>query len=206
MTAVEDRGPPAGLLEPDRGPGEQLRVAQHPRQVGRLGERVERTVGVARAMPCVTELQHHRAALARIADAELERCPKPIRRLLERERTGVRLCGEQVVCDRLLGAADGGSGRVVMGERREHGGGCRPPTTLLQRLGDAQVRLGLARGREPILDRPPDELVLEAVGQTAARLLDEQAASDAFVDRVEEHALAMPPKPVEPWRARTRSR
>ena len=99
---VVDRGPPAGLFVLDRRPGEELRVAQPPGELGDVAERPDRDLDVAGAPGGVTELEERLGALARLREPELERGAEPSGCLLEREGGDRGLGGEQVVRDGAL--------------------------------------------------------------------------------------------------------
>ena len=71
---------------------------------------------------------------------------------------------------------------------------------MLEGSRDPEVELRLAGGRETVGDRAADELVREAEGEPAPRLLHQQAAADRLVDRVEQRRLGdvgRPPHGVE---------
>ena len=140
-------------------------------------------------MAGVAELEHHPRALVRVTDAELERGAEPLLRLAERERGDGRLGREQVVRDGPLGSADRRAGRVVVREVGEDGPAVAAGPSVLERLGDPEVELRPARGREPVVDRPANELVREPVGEAAAGLLDQQAAAHGLLDRAEQRGL-----------------
>ena len=120
------------------------------------------------------------AALRRGVDSELERGAQPRRRLVEGERGGGRPRGADVVSTPRCGAAERrGGGEVVreVGERA-----ARAVLGALERLADAQVKLRAPHRREPVVERPPHELVREAVGEPARRELLDHPAADRLVE------------------------
>ena len=175
--------------KPIGGAREELAVPQRACQLGGARERVERGVGTAGAMAGVAELEHHPRALVRIADAELERGAKPILGLAERERGDGRLGREQVVRDGPLCSADRRPCRVVVREGGEDCPAVAAGPSVLERLGDPEVDLRPARGREPVVDGSADELVREPVCEAATRLLDQQAAPHGLLDRADQRRL-----------------
>ena len=74
-------------------------------------------------------------------------------------------------------------------ERGQPGAAVAVGRRLLEGLRDPQVRLGAARGREPVGDRAPHELVLEPVREHRAALLDDEPALHRPVDGGEERLV-----------------
>src|SRR5262249_41732740 len=114
-------------------------------------------------------------------DAELERRAQEICSLVESERGARRLRRAEVVIDRQLAVAERGGGGEVVGEVGEH------PSRLLVRYGDRvaheQMQLRATVCGEPVIDRAPDELVCEAVGERRPRNFLEHAAANRIVER-----------------------
>ena len=181
-----DRRSPARVLVVNRRLGEQLGVTQLARELGDAPEGVDGLLGVSASLRGVAQSEERLRPLARAGDPELERRPVPGGRVLECEGGGGGLGGEQVVLDRALQAADGSARRIVVRQRRESRATVAARAPARQRLGDEQVGLRLPGRRQPVGDRPADELVDEAVRERRPRLLDEETAERRLVQRAEE--------------------
>ena len=142
---VGDARAPARLLVADRGAREQLGVARSRAISAASRERGERVERLAGAVARRAELEDASRALRGLVDAELERGPQPLGRLVERERRGRRARSEQVVVDGAPRRAERRGGGEVVGEVGERAAGAAP--RRLERLADAQVQLGPPRAR-----------------------------------------------------------
>ena len=96
--------------------------------------------------------------------------------------------GEHVVLDAARGAAERrGRGEVVreVGQRR----GPSAAGRALERLADPQVELGAPHPGQPVVQRPPHELVGEPVGEPGRGELLDHPAADGLVERREQLGL-----------------
>ncbi len=179
---------PARVLESDRRPGEQLAVADVTGDVGRGAIRDERIRAVPAAIAGHAEGELDLGSLVRVGDAQPERRSQGRHRLVERERCRRGGGRADVVVHRALGPAQRRRGSEVAGEvgqrarRGPRGGG-------LDRLARAQVQLGPARRRQPVVERTSHELVREAVDHRALGHGGHHAASQREVDRPEQGRL-----------------
>ncbi len=162
-------GPPAGVLVADRRPREQLRVAQLAGDVRRRRNASSASGALPPRWLAVPELEADaRAPLGRDrrsrARARCAAAPPPRRRRAPRSAAPR---GAQVVLDAALGAAERRRRGEVVGEVGERAAGAS--AGALERLADAQVQLRPPQPRQPVVERPPHELVGEAAGQPRRR-------------------------------------
>ena len=169
-------------------------------------ERGDRLVGIAAAAGCVAEAGEGVRTLAVVVDPELERRPVASGGVFERERRRRRLGREQVVLHGPLQPADRRAGGVVVCERREPRTAVAARGPAGERLGDAQVELGLPHGRQPVCDRATNELVGEPVRDGGAELLDEKAAADTLVECLDQSVAGDDLRPAQRLEVELRAR
>ena len=175
-TLVEHAGAPTRLLKPNRGPRKELAVPNRARGLACLSVRVDRFERLAGSNAGGAELKLYLCVPTLAVDAEVESRPQSggCFVVVERGRRGLR--GEQVVRDCPLASAQGRGDGEVMREVGQHRS-CRRAVGSFERLRDAEVQLGPTGPAEPVVERPADELVREAVRNAARRdLLDQPAA------------------------------
>ncbi len=186
---VVDRRSPARFLEPDRGPRQQVAVAEGASGRSRVAkgcECIERPPG---AVARVAEIEADEAAFVPIVDTERECGAQSLDRLVERECGRGRVRSEEVVGDSLLVTADPRSLRVVVGQRSKPAASARRSRRLLEGAGDPQVQIRASRDRHPVRDRPADELVREAEDETGPCLLLHETAPHRLLHRGEDNLL-----------------
>src|SRR5439155_3078638 len=133
--------------------------------VGRRPERRQRVGGLPTPVTRIAKLEEDLGAFLWAVDSELQRGAQPRRRLVEGQRGDGRPSREHVVLDCTLGATEGRGGGEVMREIGERPAGAR--LGGLERLSHPKMKLRSPYPREPVVERPPDELVREAPGQAA---------------------------------------
>ena len=126
----------------------------------------------------VAELDLDARALARVGDPELERAREPRGRLVEAAAAIAASRGAEVVVDRALDAGDRGGEREVVGELGQDAGRIGR-VDALERLADAEVKLGSADPDDPVVDGAAHELVREAAGRRRLRQLLDDPGPDA---------------------------
>ena len=138
---VGDPGAPAGVLVADRGPREQLGVAELARDLRRRRERLERVERLARAV--AGDRRARGRPRARSAGSSIRSSSAVRSRAAASSKASAAVAARaarEVVLDPALGSAERrGGGEVVreVGERA-----ARTPLGALERLADAQVELG----------------------------------------------------------------
>ena len=150
---------------------------------------------LARAVAGGAELEKHLGALGQLLDAQLERGLQPVGRLVEGERGAGRPPGPDVVFDPAGSPAERRRRGEVVCEVRQSAAG----TTLgaLERLTDAQVQLGASQPAGPVVERAPNELVREPIGQRAGGELLDHSAATSLVEGREELGLAQAGCPAD---------
>ena len=163
---VDDRRAPAGLLEPDRGGGQQLGVVQIAGEVGRGAVGGDRALRSTSAGAGRAELQLCLGDAPRVRHADRERRREAGLGLVVGQRRDGIAAGEQRVLHRALGPVDRRGGGEVVGEI----GDPRPVAGVaLERLAHAQVQLGAPQPRHAVVERPAHELVGELEGELPRR-------------------------------------
>ena len=141
-------------------------------------------------MAGVPELEVDVGPLRRAVDPQLERGAQPRCGLVEGERGGGRACRENVVLDAALGPAEGRAGGEVVCEVGERS--ARAPRRAFESLADAKMELGASHPGQPVVQRPPHELVGEAVREPGRGELLEHPAADGLVEGEQELGLPEP--------------
>ena len=116
-------------------------------------------------MARIAKLEEDLGAFLRVADPQPQRGAQPRRRLVEGERGDGGPSREHVVLDCALGATKGRGGGEVMREIGERPAGAR--LGGLERLSHPKMELRSPDPGQPVVERPPHELVGEAPGQAA---------------------------------------
>ena len=146
------------------------------------------------------ELQLDLRSLRGTLDAQRERGPKVGDRLFERERRHGRTRRSQAVEDRSLRVAKRRPcGEMVRDVREPPARDCAE--ALLEGGPDLKMQLGTTQGAQPIVERPPHQLVREAVPERSGRDLLDHSAAHRFVESLEQASLVEPgraPHHIEP--------
>ena len=130
------------------------------------------------------QFDQHFCALLRALDLQIERGAQPRHRLVERERAVGRAGGQDVVLHPTRGTAQRRREDEVMREVGQRT--ARARLGALQRLADAQVQLGPPHAGQPVIQRPPHQLVGEAIGQRPRGKLVDHPAAHGLVEAFEQ--------------------
>lgn len=182
-----DPGAPACVLVADRCAGEQFPAIQCASDLRRRREGIQRIGRLACPMAGSTQLEQGTGALGLALDPDLDCGPQSRRGIVEGERGARRPRRAQVVVDRALGPAEWGGCAEVVGEVREDAVGAS--TGALEGFADAEMQFGSPQPREAVIQRPPDDLVGEAAGQSLGVELLDHAAAHRLLQRGEKLGL-----------------
>ena len=180
--------PPAGVLQSDRRPRKHFRVAGVAADLRGRGERLDRAGPAAGSVTGGPELELNLRPLRRTLDAQPERRPKVVGRLLERECRHRRSRRSKVVVDCPLRVAHGPGRREMVGHVSQAPAGSYWKGVLEGRP-HPQVQLCATKSAQPIVERAAHEFVGEAVGRLRGGGGLDHPVADGFVKRRQQPAL-----------------
>ncbi len=133
------------------------------------------------------QLEQGAGALRLALDPDLDCGLKPHRGVVKGKRGARRPRRAQVVVDRPLGPAERGGCAEVMGEVRERAVGAH--AGALERFPDSEMQFGSPKPGESVVERPSDDLVGEAAGQSLGVELLDHPAAHCLLERGEKLGL-----------------